>query len=609
KAVNGQFLPIGGNFGLKCKIFWLPDTFGYSAQLPQIIKGAGLNSPIQHFIGLELMVVSYVGQCYPSELIRSVKNHKDKEWSNEALLLFGNGDGGGGPLASMIERLRRLKDIDGLPKVEIGSADDFYERVERNSSELVSWKGELVPTHRMGRLNNIIANWSFFYEIYPKDILDKLWKYVLLNQFHDVLPGSSIGMVYDDANKFYEELPESAPDDKNGLFAFNTLGWSRTEVVELPINSEEENTKSRHDVEGMGLKAIDIEENENVDFVLAEASINENFYFLINQFISVKFDKHCRLISLFDKRLNREIIPIGRYGNSFKCYEDIPIFWDAWDGRDVGLGGSVKIHEVSGLRASLLLETKLSDTSTLRQVISITAFSCRVDFETTVDWNENRQFLKVEFPFDITSDYATYETQFGFVQRPTHFNTSWDAAKFEVCGHKFADLSEYGYGVALLNDCKYGKLSLLRSPKAPDDNCDIGVHKFKYAIFPHIGSFLESNVVHEAYQFNVPLLVKTTSQEIVNSFEPKTYFNIENAPNVILNTIKRAEDSDDIILRLYEAYGGQAVARLRSSLQIDHIYETNILEDNKYLIDYTSEDGAIIKFKPFQIITLKIVLS
>ncbi|CAG8553501.1 2475_t:CDS:10 [Acaulospora morrowiae] len=742
KSADGQFLPIGGtwvemdcnipsgesfcrqflfgqrffeqNFGHRCKVFWLPDTFGYSAQLPQIIRGAGLKyfftqklswnninsfpNTTFYWIGLDGSKVlthmcpaeTYVAQCRPGELIRSVENHKDKEFSDEALLLFGNGDGGGGPLASMLERLHRLKDIDGLPKVEIGSVDDFYERVERNSSELVSWKGELYfELHRgtytsQGKIKRynrkselllrdveLLSTFASQSDQkncdYPKDTLDGLWKYVLLNQFHDVLPGSSIESVYVDAYKceltskfddftpqFYEEVERkgielreralgtlfkssaSSPDTEEGLLVFNTLGWDRTEVVEVPVSSGlgsftqyAVDKKSGYvlvkDTVSLGIQSVDVGTSDIGDISPATVtSVGHDFYLLENQFVKATFDKHGRLTSLIDKIKDREIVPPGQFGNAFKIYEDIPLFWDAWDveiyhlqkGRDAGLGGTVKIYDNGPLRASLILETKLSKKSSLRQIISLSVFSQRLDFETVVNWDENRQFLKVEFPFDINCDYATYETQFGFIQRPTHYNTSWDSAKFEVCGHKFADLSEYGYGVALLNDCKYGyathgnvmRLSLLRSPKAPDEHCDIGTHEFKYAIYPHSGSFLESNVVREAYQFNVPLLVRSTPKEFTQSYKPRSYFSVENAPNVILDTVKRAEDSDEIILRLYEAYGGHATARLRSSLSVESIFETNIMEDEQNPIEYDILGGAKIKFKPFQLITLKVVL-
>ncbi|CAJ0861615.1 17620_t:CDS:10 [Entrophospora sp. SA101] len=662
KATNGQFLPIGGTwvemdcnipsgesfcrqflygqrffektFGKKCKVFWLPDTFGYSAQLPQIIQSSGMKyfftqklswnninkfpNTTFHWIGLDGSKVlthmcpseTYVAQCTVGELVKSVNNHNDKEYSNESLLVFGNGDGGGGPLSSMIERLNRLKDIDGLPKVEMGSADEFYERLEKNSKELIG----TYTSHGYAKKYNrkcelllrdveLLSTISYYTEPkdnkYPKKALDKLWKIVLLNQFHDVLPGSSIEMVYDDAYKFYEEvekvgneLLKEVVDDvlkvssvtdstEKGLLVFNTLSWPRAEIVKIPacngLGALQQHSKDKESGYVLEIKINPVKVFE----------VNDEFYCLENEFLSVKIDKHGRIT---------KIIPEGKLGNVFRIFEDIPIFWDAWD---AGLG-VVQIHEEGPFYASLLLKTNLTRTSSLEQVISLSAVSRRLDFETKVDWNENRQFLKVEFPFDINSDYATYETQFGFIQRPTHYNTSWDYAKFEVCGHKFADLSEYGYGVALMNDCKYGysthdnvmRLSLLRSPKAPDANCDICKHEFKYAILPHNKSFLESNVVKEAF----------VSKETIRKHESKSYFSIENAPNVILDTVKRAEDSNEIVLRLYEAYGGHAKAKLKS------LCLTNILEEKQEAIDYNVKDGSIIKFKPFQIITLKATL-
>ncbi|CAG8450748.1 8086_t:CDS:10, partial [Ambispora leptoticha] len=646
KAKKEQFLPIGGvkwtklntssllvrqrffekHFGKRCKVFWLPDTFGYSAQLPQIIRSADMKyfftqklswnninkfpNTTFYWVGLDGTKVlthmcpseTYVAQGTVDELIKSVTNNKDREYTNESLL-------------------------DGLPKVEMGSADDFYERLEKNSKKLITWKGELYfELHRgtytsHGRIKRYnrkselllrdIELLSCLTQIihnhfkYPKEKLDKLWKYVLLNQFHDVLPGSSIEMVYDDAYLFYDEvektgvtlrdealdilfgISKSVESKHKGLVAFNTLSWERNELVKVSVTDGLPNLQQYSEdkkegyafvknVIGIGAQPIDLDDKS--EFTPVTAFENGHDFVLQNEFISVTFDKHGHLTRLFDRKLDREVIPEGEFGNRFKIYEDIPLFWDAWDveiyhlqkGRDAGLG-HIKIHEQGPLRASLKLETKLTKTSSLTQIISLSAISARIDFETEIDWDENRQFLKVEFPVDINRDVATYETQFGFIQRPTHYNTTWDAAKFEVCGHKFADLSEYGYGVALLNDSKYGysihnniiRLSLLRSPKAPDAHCDIGHHVFKYALLPHANSFLGSNVVREAYQFNVPLIVRSTSREISASIEPKSYFKIDDAENVILDTIKRAEDSDEIVLRLFEAYGGHAKARLR----------------------------------------------
>jgi alpha-mannosidase len=242
-----------------------------------------------------------------------------------------------------------------------------------------------------------------------------------------------------------------------------------------------------------------------------------------NQYIRVTFDKSGHLIQMLDKKLERDLIRQGERGNVFKMFEDIPLFWDAWDTEIFHLekyrvveAGSVQILEQGPLRASLLIEKRISETSRLRQIAVLTAVSPRLDFETEVDWNENRQFLKVEFAWDINTDHANYESQYGFVQRPTHYNTSWESAKFEAVAQKFVDMSEYGYGIALLNDCKYGysayqnsvRLSLIRSPKAPDSNCDIGHHVFKYAVYPHANHFLESDVVRQGYNFNAPLITR-----------------------------------------------------------------------------------------------------
>jgi len=221
--------------------------------------------------------------------------------------------------------------------------------------------------------------------------------------------------------------------------------------------------------------------------------------------------------------------------------------------------------------------------------------------------------LKVEFPWDIVSDYATYETGFGHVQRPTHYNTSWDYARFEVCGHKFADLSEHGYGVAILNDCKYGyathggimRLSLLRSPKGPDAHADMGYQVFKYAVYPHHGNFSQSDVVQQGYEFNVPLLARIVPKSLMASLEPYSAFTVENAPSVILDTVKKAEDSNAVVVRMYEAYGGHAVATLRGTFKA--AYKTNILEDELEALE-TKDGETRIKFRPFEIVTLKLTL-
>ncbi|KAG0188494.1 Glycoside hydrolase, 38 vacuolar alpha mannosidase [Apophysomyces sp. BC1034] len=461
------------HFGKRCKVFWLPDSFGYSPQLPQLVRLADMKYfftqklswnnvnkfPLTTFLwtGLDGTKVlthmapseTYNAQCTPEELIRTVRNHRDKEYSNTSLLVYGNGDGGGGPLASMIERLRRMKDVDGLSKVEMSTPAAFFENLEKESPVLPSWKGELYfelhrgiyTTHALCKKLNrrsefllrdieMLATFAHILDPigfqYPKAKLEEFWKIICLIQFHDVMAGSSIEMVYEDSFQMFskvdvegtqlrEELIErllgidsSVTNERQALAVFNTLSWPRREIIEVPLE--------------------------------------DNFPTM------------------------KQYSAFGRTGYALPW--DVEIY-HLEKGRTVE-EGSIQILEQGPLRAALLIEKRISENSQLRQIVILTAISKRIDFETEVDWNENRQFLKVEFAWDILADSVTYETQYGVVQRPTHYNTSWDSAKFEVVAHKFADMSEYGYGVAILNDCKYGysahnnvvNLSLLRSPKA-----------------------------------------------------------------------------------------------------------------------------------------------
>ncbi|ORX86316.1 hypothetical protein K493DRAFT_269045 [Basidiobolus meristosporus CBS 931.73] len=722
KAKSGQFLPIGGtwvemdcnvpsgealcrqflfgqrffekHFGHRCKIFWLPDTFGYSAQLPQIVLQSGLKyfftqklswnninkfpNTSFYWKGLDGSKVvthmapseTYNAQAEVSELLNSVKNNRDLPYTNESLLVFGNGDGGGGPLPAMIERLRRMEDIDGLPKVTMGSANDFYDRLATESRDMVTWKGELYfelhrgtyTSHAKIKKNNrtcelLLREIEMFacmnllrknnYQ-YPQEKLSNLWKSVLLNQFHDVLPGSSIELVYIDARKIYQDviveasklrqealdaLCKEGNEAQNELMVFNSLAWDRTEVlaVEKLTGTQVTGQSSKEggfnyilakSVPGASIHPIEVTE---VTDPVSITTTSDGSYVMHNKNIAATIDNEGRLISLIDVALDRELVPEGSYGNVFKIFDDCPLYWDAWDVEiyhlekwDYAGKGEVKLLEEGPIRGVLEVKYQLTPRSTCIQRIILDASSSRLDFECEVEWNENRQFLKVEFPFDISSDFATYETQFGVIQRPTHTNTSWDMAKFEVCGHKFADLSEYGYGVALLNDSKYGyavhenimRLSLIRAPKAPDAHCDIGHHEFRYAVYPHRGSFLESDVVRQGYNFNVPLIAKLAATNGIQETSPRApscFFTLSNADNVVLDTVKKAEDSDAIVLRFYEAYGGHATLRVNSSLSVRRATSCNILEEEGEELEWN--DGLELKFTAFQLRTVKLELN
>jgi alpha-mannosidase len=510
---------------------------------------------------------------------------------------------------------------------------------------------------------------------YPKAELDRLWKLVLLNQFHDAIPGSSIEMVYHDMDKMYKDVETSGTqllhsafehvlrDRMSGLWnekdfavggkdlleaclcfygsfvrslasrllqtplavAFvNTLGCARHEVVEIELPEDlqaaslpfQQVSKSGNrglvaiQADAMGLGIANLKADVPRVSVMAVA----DGFVLDNETCKVTLNNHGEVCSYFDKANRRELIKNGEFGNVFRLFDDQCLFWDAWDlevyhdEKPLVVGkGQAEILETGPLRASLVVMHPLTKHSSLKQTISLNSTSPRLDFDCEVEWHENRKCLKVEFQVDIRSEFATYETAFGWVQRPTHYNTSWDLAKFEVCGHRFADLSEYGYGVALLNDCKYGhsthgnvmRLTLLRAPKSPDANCDMGQHQFKYAIYPHRGTFAESDVVQEGLRFNAPLITRIVPKPKAEVLL-KPLFELENAPNVILDAVKRAEDDDKaIIVRMYEAYGGRTVARLKTSLPVKQAVLTNLLEDELATLKW--EEGCEVEIGPFKV--------
>ncbi|KAI8908000.1 glycosyl hydrolases family 38 N-terminal domain-containing protein [Gorgonomyces haynaldii] len=668
---TGRFIPIGGTwvemdcnipsgealcrqflygqryfektFGVRSSVFWLPDTFGYSAQLPQIIKSAGLEFfftqklswnlinkfPHTSFIwkGLDGTGVvthfspadTYTAQATVKDVVFAVENNKDKLFSNQSLLLYGNGDGGGGPLIPMIERLKR-----------------FYKSLP--SKDLNVWQGELYFELHRGTYTShaIIKKYNRMTELllrdveilyswlqtvkgtaYPRQELDRLWKLVLLNQFHDVLPGSSIGIVYDDAIAYYEDVVKSVKQLKqqgldlvkgSALAVFNTKPFETKQLIAL------------------GEKKIWSELKPLSWNLLQEQALNENMtckvvsmdkqFIVENNLIKAIFNQHGHLVSLVDLEEGRQVM--DGPGNVFRYYEDIPLFWDAWDVEIYHLEkhweagkGNLTILETSPERVVLKSITKLSETSTLEQRIIITYNSKQIVFENDMFWDENRKVLKVEFPVHIKNDLATYETQFGFIQRPTHFNNSWDLAKFEVCAHKFVDYSEFGYGVTLYNDCKYGfsvkdntmRMTVVRAPKSPDDKCDIGKHSFRYAIEPHKGGFAENEIVQKGYQFNIPTETAFVDPEIVS----KSLFKL-NVSNVIIDTVKATQDpSKYLVLRLYEAYGGRGTLELQSDFTIKECFESNVLEEKRQKLDI--QNGVKIGFTPFKLITLLVLLG
>jgi alpha-mannosidase len=727
QARNGRFVPTGGTwvemdcnipsgeslvrqflfgqrfflreFGKKCTEFWLPDTFGYSAQLPQLIRGAGMeffltqklswnlfNKMPSHTFWWQGLDGSKVISHFPpadtycsvmsiEEVLKTVNDFKNKDKSKRTLLLFGKGDGGGGPTRDMLERLLRIKDVNGLPKVEVRTPYEFFQDLKKESNAFPVWVGELYfelhqgtyTTQAKNKLNNrrsefLLRDVEFLATIamieknspYPSEQLDKIWKLTLLNQFHDVLPGSSIGLVYIDSNQHYAEIQrvgqqlfaqslstlldvdsQAKEQTDSEVIAVNCLSWPRTEVVELPENfkgSQEGRNGRCLGIVHVGSMSVS---TVTPQFVPSDTATIEQQHdgtlVLENVHLVAYFAPNGTLVSLIHKATQHEVIdPQLRAGNRFVLFEDLPFFWDAWDvmiyhtekRKDIlGDTASVEIIEKGPLRVSFRVKYKIGDQSSIVQIISLDATLPLLVFDVTVHWYENRKFLKVEFPLNVHNTYATYSTQWGHVQRPTHQNTTWDMAKFEVCGHHWADLSEYGFGVALINDCKYGystlgnmmRLSLLRSPKLPDDKADMGVHNIKFALYPHAGGIQEGGVIRHGYQFNEPLHVF----QATGRGRPKelSYFTVDSA-NIIIEVIKKAEDTFDnsVVVRMWESFGGRGRATLTSHFPIKRVVKVNLLEEeeadnkNNNNLQLDGSHNVSFTFHPFEIITIKLIL-
>jgi len=655
-------------FGRYCREFWNPDVFGYNGQLPQIMRGAGiefflttklswnqLNKPASSTFQWEGIDGSRVLTHFPpmgyssttnvGTILESVKSFKDHERARESYLLFGHGDGGGGPTLEMLERLGRMQDMDGLPRITQRTPQEFFQRCAADLHDPIVWVGELylelhrgtyttqARTKRDNRRSEFLLHDVEFLATlaahgprrsrYPTAELVRLWKLVLLNQFHDILPGSSRPEVYADSAEHYREvlasgaklreqaLAQLLPAQGAGprILAVNTLSASRTEVVEVA------GQLSVVSAPALGYAIVDPKPTAAPPVSVTESKAGIT---LENEFVRAVIRRDGRLASLFDKRAGRETIQPGKIGNNLVIFDDQPNAWDAWDvdafhlekRSDVRAAKSVRVVERHPLRGSIAVEYDLSDVSTLKQTITLTAVSPRLDFANVVEWRERHKFLKVEFPVNIRSDHATYEIQFGHLNRPTHFNTSWDLARFEVSAQRWADVSEPGFGVALLNDCKYGysvhgqmlRLSLLRAPVNPDAQADQGAHSFRYALLPHPGTLQEAGVIAEGYRFNVPLLLSATNSPVAE----QSFFQVSD-PAVVIDTVKKAEDSGAIIVRLYESHGAHGRVRLNCALPIKTVTRCNFLEEGEAQLAWRN-GGVTLAVRPFQIVTLKLAL-
>ena len=654
KVDAGQFVPVGGTwvepdcnlpsgesllrqfvhgqrffedrFGSRCREFWSPDAFGYCGQLPQLMRLAGIdrfltqklswnkfNRPESHtFVwqgidGSEVLghfppADNYNSDVSVDEVLKTSREFKDHESSGRSLLVFGFGDGGGGPTRAMLENLRRMHDLQGLPRVEPSTSDAFFSALEAEETERPTVVGELYFEYHRGvytsqafvkrgnrTCEQLLHDAEFVAAARGEDTaadLDRLWKLLLLQQFHDILPGSSIGLVYDDVRRDFGELESSL----HGLIGegdalVNTVGVSRREVFD-----------------GRMVEAQPFADAQPVD---AHDEVRVDGLLLENAHLRVQLAGDGRVVSVVEKDTGREALAAP--GNILELYEDRPVNFDAWDidpshletRRECPPADRVEVLSGGPLRAEVAFERRVGEASTLRQVVRLDAGARRLEFHTTVDWHEEHVLLKACFPLAVHAPNATYEAPFGYAERPTHYSTSWDRARYEVPGHRFADLSEHGFGAALLTDSKYGyscfgnelRVSLLRAPKSPDPDADMGSHEFAYALYPHAGGWREGGVLAEAIRFNAPL---RRTAGVGASFASV------DDPNLVLDTIKR---DGPLVLRLYEAHGGRGTAHVRLREPFAHARLANALEE-PYADVQVADDALVLPYLPHQVLTV-----
>ena len=673
---------------------WLPDVFGYSAALPQILnkfnieyfltqkiswnqfnkfphhtfwwKGIDGSKIWSHFPPAD----TYNASCEPKEVSYSVKNYKDQGRADQSLYVFGHGDGGGGPTEKHLEFLKRGRLAPGYPEIARGKkALDFFREAKRNSKDLMTWSGELYLELHRGTYTSQAANkksnreceyllrdaeWLSCFNIanYPGPELEKAWKLVLLNQFHDIIPGSSVNEVYVDSAKDYAAVKEigegiinrslkaigdriDTAGSENPIAIFQNadvpglamLDWEKTENPTallvgnsvLPAQVIEENGTRKvifnTPQEALGTVAVgDLVDDINPPKTRIKVSTRK----IENDQLSVRFDVNGNISSIQSLDDGSEFIEPGKLGNVFQLFDDNPLFWSAWDidvfayetVQELLKCDSIEIVEKGPVRGAIEV-VRTFGKSTIRQRISVGQFA-GIRFDTEIDWRETDKLLKVAFPLNINANKANFEIQFGNVERPTHYNTSWDMARFEVCAQKWVDVSEGDLGVALLNDGKYGhdihnnvmRMSLLRAPKAPDPECDMGTHKFTYVLLPHFGPYQYADVVQAAYALNAPPRVVELAKSEGEQAELPPFVACDNR-NIIIETLKKAEDSNDLLVRMYECHNTRGVAELLCARIPQEAYLCD-LEENE-LGDLEIIDGAVqFPFKPFEIITIKL---
>ena len=688
--------------GVESRLLWLPDVFGYSAALPQILKKSGVeyfattklnwnryNPPAydifrwQGIDGSEIIAVmigqagGYNGQPSATQARKTWDAIRQKECVEEVLYPFGFGDGGGGSTDEHIAAVRMLKGMAGSPEPVSRPVIDTLDAIALHAGELPVWLGELYfemhrgtyttqgGAKRANRRGEFALSgaefvgslaWLLAGEKAESEKLETAWKLVLFNQFHDIIPGSSIREVYEDAADDYRKasilaaeaaeksamaIAASAEGSREeGVLVVNPLGWKRSAPAELELASPIKDFA----VLGPAGKSLTTQKTW-CDTILVEAptlpalgyrwfkiapgemekaktdGLSVTTREMENRFFRARFDDEGRLQSVFDKRAGREVL--AGPGGELQFFEDKPLAWDAWD---IDIFYAKKRLPGAELAAAVVVEDgpiriavkflHRFRSSEFETVVAMWKDVPRIDFYTKVDWQERHVLVKAAFPVQVRSPRATYEIQFGALERTTHTNTSWDIAQFEVCAHRWADLSEAGYGVALANDCKYGydirdnllRLTLLRGPTSPDAYADRGRHEFAYSLIPHEGTWHDAGVVRLAYEFNrgVDAYLSSGTGPASKKMPERFSFASVSSPNIVIETVKRPENgSDGIIVRAYEAHGGHCRATMKFGRKLKSAEEVNLIEEHPKKLN--AEKGALeLDFTPFEIKTLRV---
>ncbi|MGO4432154.1 alpha-mannosidase, partial [Paenarthrobacter sp. RAF9] len=683
KVKAGQFVPVGGmwvesdtnmpggeamarqfvegksfflkEFDVECQEAWLPDSFGYSGAIPQIVKAAGsrwfltqkiswnkVNRMPHHTFSWEGIdgtrlfthfppVDTYNAELHGRELAHAERNYRDHGRGTMSLVPFGYGDGGGGPTREMVAAAHRTADLEGSPKVRMGTARDFFTKAEAEYANLPVWVGEMYLEMHRGtytsqaktkrgnrRSEHLLREAELWcstaavrlgadYE-YPYQELKRLWQLVLLQQFHDILPGSSIAWVHQDAERNYEAIAR----DLEAIISAAATALVGPGGNEYLLNAA---PHMRAGVPALGAGAA------TTPGSAVDVQQDAGGYVLDNGVIRAVLNADGLLSSLVDHASGREAIAPGQAGNLLELFRDTPNEWDAWDIEEFYRRNVTPLTradscdlERTAAGAVVVVKRKVN-ASTITQRITLDAGAKSLGIATTVDWQEREKMLKIAFPLDVRADRSASETQFGHVFRATHTNTSWETAKFEICAHRWIHVAEPGYGVAVSNSSSYGhdvtravrgdggttttvRTSLLRSARFPDPEADRGEHTLELSIRP--GAAI-ADAVEEGYRTNLAPRYVTGGHAV----EPLV--SVTN-PAIVVEAVKLAEDgSGDVVVRLYESLGERSTGKVAPGFQAQGVAATDLLERPVDAPGVAVGEDCVVDLvlRPFQLVTLR----